>query len=148
MGGRFGTKLPPPAAMTMTGAMRTLPVSVVRRHLPSMRLVEGGGHLAEMKDGLERGDLLEQPVGQLLAGADRDARNVIDRLLRIKLGALPAGPVENVHDLGFQLGKAELEDGEQAHRARANNNYVGRGLARRHRHIARSLKVPLSIWGV
>ena len=35
MGGRFGTKLPPPAAMTMTGATRTLPVSVVSRHLPS-----------------------------------------------------------------------------------------------------------------
>src|SRR3989337_2030370 len=101
-----------------------------------------------MKDGLERGDLLEQPVGQLLSGADRDAWDVIDRLLGVKLGALPARPVENVHDLGFQLGKAELKDGEQTHGARANNNNVGGGLAPRNRHIARSLKVPLSIWGV
>ena len=133
MGGRFGTKLPPPAAMTMTGATRTLPVSVVSRHLPSSRLVQRRRHLAEMEDRLERLDLLEQPVGQLLAGADRDARNVVDRLLRIELGALAARPVENVDQMGFQLGQAELKHGEQADRACANNDNVGEGFVRLHR---------------
>ena len=74
-----------------------------------------------------------QPVGQLLAGADRDARNVVDRLLGVKLGALAARPVENVDQMGFQLGEAKLKHGEQADRARANNDNVGGGLVRLHR---------------
>ena len=109
MGGRFGTKLPPPAAMTMTGAIRTVPASVVSRHLPSRRLVQRRRHLAEMEHRLERLDLLEQPVGQLLAGADRDARNVVDRLLRVKLGALAARPVENVDQMAFSAWRAQAE---------------------------------------
>ena len=96
-------------------------------------LVERGGHLAEMKDRFERLDLFEQPVGQLLAGADRNAGNVIDRLLGIKLGALSAGPVENVDEMGLQLGQAKLEHGEQAHWTRANNDHVGGRLVRLHR---------------
>ena len=127
MGGRFGTKLPPPAAMTMTGAIRTRPVSVVRRHLPSWVLSSDAAISPKWNSGLERPDLLEQPVGQLLAGADRHARDVVDRLLGVKLGALAARPVENVDQMGLQLGEAELKHGEQADRTCANNDHVGGG---------------------
>ena len=65
-------------------------------------LGEGSSHLAEMEHRLERLDLLEQPVGQLLAGADRKAGDVVDRLFWVKLGALAAGLVENIDDMGLQ----------------------------------------------
>jgi len=50
---------------------------------------------------------------------------------------LSAGPVENIDELSLELGQPKLEHGEQADRARANNNNVGGGFARLHRHIAR-----------
>ena len=126
MGGRFGTKLPPPAAITSTGAVRTLPVSVVSRQWPSGVLSSDAAISPKWNAGSNGLICSQQPVGQLLAGADRDAGNVVDRLLRIKLGALAARPVENVDQMGFQLGEAELKHGEQAHWARANNNDIGR----------------------
>src|SRR5688572_20619160 len=67
-----------------------------------------------MELGAERTDLLHQPVHQPLAGDDRQARNVVDRLLRIKLGALAARPVEDVDEVAFEVEEAELEDREQA----------------------------------
>src|SRR5262249_6974615 len=63
---------------------------------------ERGDHLAEMEDGLEWLDLLEQPVSQLLSGADWNAGDVIDGLFGIELGALPARLVENNEDTRFQ----------------------------------------------
>jgi hypothetical protein len=96
-------------------------------------LAEGSGHLAEMEDGLEWPDLFQQPVGQLLAGADRKAGNVVDRLLRIKLGALAAWPVENVDHMRFQLRQPELKHGEQPNWASANNNDIGGRAVSRHR---------------
>ena len=49
-----------------------------------------------MENGIERGDLFHQPVGQLLTSTDRQRRNVVDRLLRIELGALASRLVENI----------------------------------------------------
>ena len=100
--------------------------------LSKLGLAEGSGHLTEMEHRLERPDLLEQPVGQLLAGANRKAGNVVDRLLGIKLGALAARPVENIDHVRLELGEAELKYGEKADWPRPNNNDIG-GAVCRHR---------------
>ena len=74
--------------------------------------------LIEMELGAERLDLLHELVGQLLAGDDGQPGNVVDRLLGIELGALAAGPVENVDDVAFDVDEAELEHGEKPARGR------------------------------
>ena len=132
IGGRFGTKLPPPAAITTTGAMISVPASVVSFQLPS-GLLQRRRHLAEMELGLERLDLFQQPVGQLLAGDDGQAGNVVDRLFRIKLGALAARPVENVDQMRLQIERAELEHREKPDRASSDNNDIGGSATCRHR---------------
>jgi hypothetical protein len=114
--------------------MSTRPASVSTRHLPSL------------EHGLQRLDLLEQPVRQLLPGAHRDAGNVKDRLLGIKLCALAAGLVENVDDVGFEPCQPKLKHGEQTHGACANNHYVGGSLVGLHRLPAE--KWSALIWGV
>ena len=73
----------------------------------------------------ERLDLLHQTIGQLLAGDDGQAGNVVDRLFRIKLGALPARPVEDVDQMAFEIEQPKLEHGEQADGARADNGDIG-----------------------
>ena len=73
-----------------------MPASVTRRKRPSASCCSCVDALAEMEGRAERLDLLQQPVGQLLAGDDRQRRNVVDRLLGIELGALAAGLVEDV----------------------------------------------------
>ena len=77
-----------------------------------------------MELGAEGLDLLHQPVGQFLAGDDRKARNVVDGLLGIELGALPARPVEDVDQMGLEVQKTQLEHGEQPDRARADNGDI------------------------
>ena len=74
-------------------------------------------------------------VGQLLAGHDRQARDVVDRLLRIELGALPAGLVQDVDDVRLDVDQAQLEHGEQPDRAAADDQRIGldRGRAARFR---------------
>ena len=81
-------------------------------------------HLVEMELRIERLDLLQQPVDQLLAGDDGQARNVIDRLFRIKLGALAARPVQDVDQMAFEIQQPQLEHGEQADGARADNGDI------------------------
>ena len=86
-----------------------------------------------MEGGFEGPDLLEQAVGELLPGANRQPRNVIDGFLGIKLGALAARPVEDIDHMRFQLGEAKLKHREEADRPRANNNDIGGSAVRRHR---------------
>ena len=74
---------------------------------------------------LERLDLLHQQVDQLLAGAARHGRDVVDRLVRIELGALAADLVEIVDQLALHAEQAGLEHGEQAARAGADDGHVG-----------------------
>ena len=125
IGGRFGTKLPPPAATTTIVPSSTVPVSVVSRHLSFRRLFQLLGHLTEMEMRVERLDLFQQPFGEFRAGADRHGRNVVNRFFRIKLGALAARPVENIDQMAFDVVKSELEYGEQPHGARADNDGIG-----------------------
>jgi hypothetical protein len=78
-----------------------------------------------MELGAERLDLLHEPVGQLLPGNHSEARDVVDRLLGIELGALAAGPIENVNHMGLDVDEAELEHGEQPDRACPNDHGIG-----------------------
>ena len=82
-------------------------------------------HLVEMERRLERLDLLHQLVGESLAGDHRNARNVVDRLFRIELGALAADLVENVDEVRLYVEQTQFEHGEQAARARADDQHVG-----------------------
>jgi hypothetical protein len=104
--------------------------------------VQGGGLLLEMEHRLERADLLHQAVDQLLAGAARHRRDVVDRLLRVELGALAADLVEIVDQMAPHPEETGLEHGEQAARARADDDHVGPDDVLRHR--ASGLLHPLS----
>ena len=82
-------------------------------------------HLVEMELRMERLGLLHQPVGQLLAGDDGQAGNVVDRLFRIKLGALAARPVQNIDQMAFEVQQPQLEHREQADRAGSDDHDIG-----------------------
>src|SRR5581483_7994102 len=69
-------------------------------------------HVGKMKGGAEGFYLLHQRIDQALTGHERQSGNVVNRLFRIKLGALPAGPVENVDEMRLHIEQAELEHGE------------------------------------
>ena len=73
---------------------------------------------------IERLDLLQQPVDQLLAGDDGQAGNVVDRLFRIELGALAARPVQDVDQMAFEIQQPQLEHGEQADGACADDGDI------------------------
>ena len=78
-----------------------------------------------MKVGLERADLLLQPIDELQRADDRKRRDVIDRLLRIERGALPADLRQRVHHVGVDAEQPQLEHLEQAAWAGADDDYVG-----------------------
>ena len=65
--------------------------------------------LAEVEFGPERLDLLQQPVDQLLGAAHRQRRDVVDRLVRIQLGALAARVLQRVDDVGLDAEQPQLE---------------------------------------
>src|SRR3954470_22121403 len=71
-------------------------------------------------------DLLHQRVAQASAGDVGNAGNVVDRLFRVKLGALAADLVEDVDQVALHVEEAELKDREQANRAGADDERVGR----------------------
>ena len=108
-------------------------------------------HLGEMEGRMEGMNLLHQLLDQVLAGDDRIAGDVVDRLLRIELGALAARPVENVDQGAADIEQAELEDGEQADRPGADDDHVGLydlGLATPvHARVIHSARNPCSPCG-
>ena len=114
-----------PAATTTTGAMISVPASVFSFQRPSASFSSARRHLAEMELRIERLDLLQQPVDQLLAGDDGQAGNVVDRLFRIELGALPARPVQDVDQVALEIQQPQLEHGEQADGAGADDGDIG-----------------------
>ena len=81
--------------------------------------------LAKVELGGERLDLLEQAVDEFLRTADRQRRNVIDRLVRIELRALAARSGERVDDVGLDAKQAQLKDLKQPARAGPNDDDVG-----------------------
>ena len=78
-----------------------------------------------MEGRAERRDLFEQTIRQLLAGHHRQRRNVVDRLLRIKFGALAARTIEHVDDMRLEIEQPQLEYGKEPHWPRANDDNVG-----------------------
>src|SRR4029077_3424143 len=82
-------------------------------------------HLLQMKLRAERLDLLHQRVDQTFAGAHRNARDVVDRLLGIELRALAADLVEDVDEMRLHVEEAELEYREQAAGPRPDDEHVG-----------------------
>ena len=78
-----------------------------------------------MKDRFKRRDLFHQPVSQFLSGTDRQRGNVIDRLFRIQLGALPPRLVENIDKVTAQVQKPQFEHRKQAARACTDDDDVG-----------------------
>ena len=77
-----------------------------------------------MECGIEGRDLLHQIVDQALARDHRESGNVVDRLLRIKLGALPADHGQNVDHMRLDIEQAEFEHGEEPDGARADDHGI------------------------
>jgi hypothetical protein len=88
-------------------------------------LAHDADFLAEVEGGAEGLDLLEQVVGEFLAGAHGHGRDVVDRLVGVQLDALAAGVAQRVDDVGLDLQQAQLEHLEQADRAGADDDGVG-----------------------
>ena len=59
---------------------------------------------------LEGCNLFEKIVRQFLAGDFRQAGNVVNRLFRIKLGALAARPIKNVDHMGAHIQQTKFKD--------------------------------------
>src|SRR3984893_16943515 len=78
-----------------------------------------------MKARMERLDLVQQRVGEALAGDERDARNVVDRFLWIELGALAADLVENIDQMRLHSEQSQSENGKQPTGPCANNQHIG-----------------------
>ena len=79
--------------------------------------------LTEVHGGVERLDLLHQPVDELLRGAYRNPWDIIDRLFRIELCALAPRVRERVDEVRADAEEPELEDLEQAAGTGSNHNH-------------------------
>ena len=84
-----------------------------------------GHFLAQVKLCIEGLGLLQQPIHQFLRAADRQRRNVVNRLLRVQLAALAAGMLERIDDVRVDAQQAELENLEQAAGAGADDDHIG-----------------------
>src|SRR5262245_22349910 len=71
-------------------------------------------HLIKVESGMERLDLLQQSIDEALARNFHKSWYVVNRLFGIKLGALPAGPWQNIDKMRFNVEKTQLEHGEKA----------------------------------
>ena len=94
--------------------------------------------------GIEGRDLAQQQRRQLAPGAHGHARNVVDGFVAVKLHALAARVGQGVDHMGRDALQPELEDLEQAHRPRTDDDGIGflrRGAARGD-HLIRSLTLP------
>src|SRR5439155_6356096 len=98
------------------------PAVGLKLELTVLTSLKCGDHLIEVELRMEGLDLFEQPMSQLGASDHRHARNIVDRLLRIKLGALAAGAVENIDHLTLDIEKTELENRKQPAWPRANDH--------------------------
>ena len=78
-----------------------------------------------MEGRVERLDLLQQRLGETLAGDEGNAGDVVDRLFRIELGALAADLVENVDKMHLHIEQAQFENGKQPAGTCANNQHIG-----------------------
>jgi hypothetical protein len=110
--------------MKMVLVMNLVPVEVSTSKRPSSR-VHHGHFLAQVEGRREGLDLLQQVVGQFLAGADGHGRDVVDGLVRIQLHALAANYRQRIDHVRLDFQQAEFEHLEQADRAGADDDGVG-----------------------
>src|SRR5690606_2215884 len=82
------------------------------------------GFLAEMKLCVERLDLLQEPIDELLRGAHGNRRNVVDRLVRIQLAALSSWMLERIDDMCVDAEQPQLEDLEHAARTGSDDDGI------------------------
>ena len=82
-------------------------------------------HLVQMEIGLERTELLREALDELVRSHHRKRGDVVDRLLRVERGALPANLRQRVHHVRVDPEQPQLEDLEQAARAGADDDHVG-----------------------
>ncbi len=109
--------------------------------LAALQGFDFGDFLPEMEGGMEGLRLLHEPVYQFLGTADGQRRNVVNRLVRIQLGALPTGLTQRIDDVRIDSEQAKFEDLEQSHGAGADDDGLDRrggGLRRAgcFRHVA------------
>ena len=134
IGGRFGWNEPPPAATTTT-LQAIVVLSSVRTRKPSSVRSSSVTISPKWNSALNGRicsiSLSTSPCAETLG----QAGNVVDRLFRIELGALPARAVENVDQMAFEVEQAELEHGEQPARARADDDDIRLGVIRAHRPL-------------
>jgi len=97
---------------------------LVPAEVSSRNRFQTGDRLCQVEFGLERRDLLHQPIDQLLGAANGQRRNIVDRLVGIQFGALPAYLSERVHHVGMNVEQPQFEDLEQAAGTRADDDYV------------------------
>ena len=90
-----------------------------------LALAQRGDFLAEMQRRIERRDLLQQPVDELLGAADGQRRDVVDRLVGIQLGALAARRAQRIDEVAADTQQSELEHLEQPAGAGANDHDFG-----------------------
>ena len=95
------------------------------QHEPTGRLVEAGYRVAEMVGRGERRGLLNQPLDQHPGVDPRVAGDIVDRLFRVKRGALTARRVERVEHMAAHLQHAALEDREEPDRPGADDRDIG-----------------------
>lgn len=100
-----------------------------------------GHFLSQMEGGVKRLGLLQEPVDQFLGAANGQRRDVVDRLIRIQLGALAARLRQGVDDMGADAEKAQFEDLKQSDGTCADDDrfdLCGGGLRRTgvFRHVA------------
>src|ERR1700722_8110194 len=100
--------------------------ALIRRHAEQRvaDLFDLLDHFAEMELRLKILDLQQQRINKSLRAGIGNARNVVDRLLGIKLRALAADLVENIDEMAFHIEQAELKYREQADRPRTDNDNV------------------------
>ena len=90
-----------------------------------LELLHVGHFFAEMKDRSKVMILLEEVFGELIGGADRNRRDVVDGLGRIKLHALAANGAQRINDVALDFKKAKLKNLEEADRTGADDDGIG-----------------------
>jgi hypothetical protein len=82
-----------------------------------------------MKFRREGGNLLQERISQFLPGADRNGGNIIDGFFGVKLGALPARSIKNIHQMAPDAKQPQFKHGKQPNRAGADDDHIGRNIA-------------------
>ena len=82
-------------------------------------------HLTEVQIGIQRLDLLEQVVGQLLRRDHRQARDVVDQLVGIERTALATRFRQRIDGGHAQAQESQLEDLMEAHGPHADDQHIG-----------------------